>query len=259
MKNGGTVCFSTEVVQQPREGVDDVQGFRLPALPPGSYLAVAISDSGAGISDEVKERLFEPFFTTKPIGEGTGMGLASVYGTVKSHQGGITVESQLGRGTTFCIYLPLSDIVPREESAIRAARASQTGLRVLVVDDESPLRELLRESLREAGHKVTLAASGEEAARLYAEHFREIDLVILDLMMPGQAGPETFDQLKQIRADVRVLLSSGFGAEGDVERLVAQGARGYLPKPYQQRQLHAAIALAMRTDSGEQSVVRSAS
>jgi CheY-like chemotaxis protein len=206
-----------------------------------------VRDTGTGMSDEVKSHLFEPFFTTKPVGKGTGMGLASVEGTVGSHGGTIRVDSELGHGTTVSIDLPIGEPQPvrSENGTARRPARTETSLRILVVDDELPVGNLLLRSLEAAGHRVTLVASGEEALRCYASAQQEIDLVMLDVVMPGLGGAETFRRLRALRADVKVLLCSGFGADGAADALIEAGASGLLPKPFEQKQLLAAIAATM--------------
>jgi len=233
MPHGGSITFSTEL----REG----------DLPEGTYLSVCVSDTGTGMSDEVKSHIFEPFFTTKPVGQGTGMGMASVHGTVESHAGTIHVHSELGRGTAIRIDLPLAELqsARRDSARPRRTSASPVGLRILVVDDESAVGNMLARSLEGAGHHVTVAASGEEALRCYADGGSAFDLVVLDVVMPGLGGAETFKRLRAIRSDAKIVLCSGFGAEGAADALLEAGARGLLQKPFEQHQLLAAIAATM--------------
>ncbi len=240
MPTGGRLELTTELVELPAQAAQQL------GLSTGSYLVVAVRDTGTGMSEQVKQRLFEPFFTTKPVGKGTGLGLASVHGTIESHKGAIRVESELRQGTVFRLYLPVSAArQERTHSPTRSDQLDAKSLRILVVDDEPAVRALLGLSLRAVGHSVTLAASGEEAVRTYANAWREIDLVMLDVMMPGMSGLETFRALRRIHSQVKVLLASGFGTQGAIDSLLEEGALGFLQKPFEQQQLQAALCAVL--------------
>jgi CheY-like chemotaxis protein len=178
----------------------------------GHYVMLAISDTGSGMSAETQRRVFEPFFTTKEAGRGTGLGLATTYGIVKQSKGYIFVYSELGRGTTFKVYLPRADAdLPLEAvSAAVAAPVKRPSETVLLVDDEAPVRQLAKRILNYAGYHVLEAASGVDAEQVFASHSESIDLVVTDVVMPDCGGPELLDRLKIRAPALRVLYMSGY-------------------------------------------------
>ena len=201
-------------------------------LEAGQYALLSVTDTGIGMNAEIQQRLFEPFFTTKE--QGRGLGLAMVYGIVRGHGGAIHVYSEPGQGSTFKVYLPVAsrlaqDTAPEE---VEALGGSET---ILVVEDEESVRALLRRILEEGGYTVLLAANGVEAVERYAERSTAIDLVVLDIIMPQMGGRETYERLREIDPEVRVLLSSGYSENGQAQDILATGARGFLQKPYDLR------------------------
>ena len=217
------------------------------SVSPGKFVKVSVSDTGTGIDETTKQHIFEPFFTTKKMGRGTGLGLASVYGIIKGHKGFITVDSAPGCGTTFSLYLPASDKKPADEKKLATSdeifRGTET---ILVVDDEKTVLEINCEILESLGYRVYPAGSGQEALSVFMEKKDEIDLVILDMIMPGISGGETFDRLCQIDPHVRVLLSSGYSLNGEAKKILNRGCRGFLQKPFRFEELsqkvHALLA-----------------
>ncbi len=204
---------------------------------PGRYVLLTVSDTGHGMDKEVLERIFEPFFTTKETGEGTGLGLAMVFGLVKSHNGHISCYSEPGIGTTFKIYFPAIDAESEwsvETTQEMPAFGTET---LLVVDDEESIRELMKEILSEVGYRVLTAASGREAIDTYSKVKEAISLVILDLIMPGMDGKACLEELLRINPDVKILLASGYSANGPARQAIASGAKGLITKPYDIRQL----------------------
>jgi CheY-like chemotaxis protein len=203
---------------------------------PGKYVKITVADTGVGIDKETRERIFEPFFTTKEMGRGTGLGLASVYGIIKNHGGYINVYSEKDQGTTFSIYLPASEkkIVEEKEVAVAFAKGSGT---ILLIDDEQMIIDVGRELLSELGYEVMLARSGPEAIEGYKKNHPRIDLVIMDMIMPGMSGGETFDRLKEINPDVKVLLSSGYSINGQATKILQRGCDGFIQKPFNMNQL----------------------
>jgi CheY-like chemotaxis protein len=179
-----------------------------------------------------RERIFEPFFTTKPLGKGTGLGLAVVYGTVVDHAGAIAVDSQPGKGSTFHIYLPLcTSLPPLGTSPVGDTEPVPGTGQLLLVDDETLLRILLRDQLELIGYRVTDCADGNEALRRVSQAPEAVDGVILDVSMPGLSGLETHRALRQVRPDLPVLLISGSESHPDVPILLQEGARGLVTKP----------------------------
>jgi CheY-like chemotaxis protein len=209
---------------------------------PGCYVKVTVADSGVGIDKADMVRVFEPFFTTKEMGRGTGLGLASVYGIVKGHGGHINVYSEKGRGTTFTIYLPASAQREVEADVRNAPDTVQKGQEtVLLVDDEAMIIDVGRGLLDELGYTVMAAGSGPEALEVYRQNSGRIDIVIMDMIMPGLGGGETFDRLKRINPNVKVLLSSGYSINGQASKIMERGCDGFIQKPFTLMQLSVKI------------------
>ena len=207
---------------------------------PGRFLKVIVADTGIGMSEATQARIFEPFFTTKAPGQGTGLGLASAYGIIKSHGGFITVDSALGEGTSFTLWLPATERPSHDEKgdAPTVQRGSAT---ILIVDDEAHVAAVCARMLRRVGYTVLTASGGREAIELLREHGAGISLVILDMIMPDLGGAQTYDGLRALQPDIRVLLSSGHSAEGAAQALLARGCRGFLQKPFDTQALSAKV------------------
>jgi PAS domain S-box-containing protein len=200
-------------------------------LPPARYVRISISDSGIGIDEGTQQRIFEPFFTTKERGHGTGLGLASAYGIIQNHQGTIDVVSQVGEGATFHIYLPASDKAIKDEKPL--IKNNHNGPEtVLLVDDEDFILKVGSQILQELGYAVLTACSGQEALEIYSEKKDEIDIVVLDMIMPGMGGGETFDSIKALKLDAKVLLSSGYSIMGEASDILSRGCQGFIQKPF---------------------------
>ena len=200
-------------------------------LAPGKYVRATVSDTGIGMTADTIKHIFDPFFTTKAIGRGTGLGLASAYGIIENHHGCIDVQSEPGLGTRFSIYLPASNKrAPGKETAdADLLLGSET---ILLVDDEEIVLEVGEQLLAKLGYRVLTAKGGMEAVRLCESDGRRIDAVILDMIMPGLGGGETFDALRSIDPDVRVLLSSGYSFNEEAGAILKRGARGFIQKPF---------------------------
>jgi CheY-like chemotaxis protein len=227
MPNGGILSFATAEIQ-----LDDAVSFSSTSdLKPGRYLEISVSDTGTGMPKEILEHIFEPFFTTKEVGKGTGLGLAAVYGTVANHGGGINVQSQPGIGTEFTLYLPLIAAGIKEQQSFAEECGTGSG-GILLVDDEDVLRAVGGELLASLGYTVFLAENGDRALEQFVAHRREISLVILDVIMPRMGGKETFQHLRELDPDVKVLFCSGFHCEGTAKELAELGANGFIQKPY---------------------------
>jgi two-component system cell cycle sensor histidine kinase/response regulator CckA len=203
---------------------------------PGRYVLLRVKDTGSGMDKKTLGHIFEPFFTTKGLGAGTGLGLASAYGIVKAHQGYIDVESEKGRGTTFEIYLPAS-VSKSAEASKRAGHPAEGRETILLVDDEPMILEVTVEVLRELGYTVLEAHGGGEAIELYNEKRAGIDLVILDMIMPDMGGGETYDKIKEINPQVKVLLSSGYSIDGEATEILERGCQGFIQKPFGMEEL----------------------
>ena len=198
---------------------------------PGRYVHLSLTDNGKGMDEATLARIFEPFFTTKDVGQGTGLGLATVYAIIKNHRGIIRVDSQPGQGTTFHIFLPVSAKAAVAELTRDDAILRGSGT-VLLVDDEDGIRLVAGRILQQLGYQVLSAENGLQALEIYRQERDRIDLVILDMLMPGMGGAATFQELKAIDPGVRVLLSSGYSLDGEAQQAMAAGARGFIQKPY---------------------------
>jgi two-component system cell cycle sensor histidine kinase/response regulator CckA len=207
----------------------------------GLYALISIADAGTGMSREIKERIFEPFFTTKEVGKGTGLGLASVYGCVKQHNGYITVQSQEGKGTQFNLYFPIAGSGGPAASQKSEILVHGKGT-LLVVDDEPVFHEILTKIFTGLGYGVRCCAGGAEAVEYYREHASGIAVVILDMNMPKMSGLQCFRRLKEINPGVRVVVSSGYGDNIDRAALKEGGVNAFIQKPYKAAELSMKIA-----------------
>jgi two-component system cell cycle sensor histidine kinase/response regulator CckA len=225
MPGGGEIYLETE-----NAILDDEQAAPY-AIKPGKYVKIAVTDTGTGMDEKTKARIFDPFFTTKGMGRGTGLGLATVYGIIKGHKGMIHVDSEPGHGTTFTIYLPASEKeIVREENAARIiVKGTET---ILLVDDEKIVLEASKAMLESMGYRIYAVGSGQEAIAVYMEKGNDIALVILDMIMPGISGGETFDRLRDITPGIKVLLSSGYSVEGQAREILDRGCNGFIQKPF---------------------------
>ncbi|MBT4087983.1 MAG: response regulator [Deltaproteobacteria bacterium] len=209
-------------------------------IEPGPYIVIEIRDTGSGIPLELFSKIFEPFFTTKKQGQGSGLGLSAVYGTVQDHRGAITVSSKVDKGTVFHIFLPLEDNTPlqnQQESAVVKGSG-----RILLVDDESLILTVTGTFLEEMGYTVQLARNGREAVEIFQNQHSQIDLIILDMIMPVMSGSEAFIELRKLDNDCRILISSGFFKSEDLEKMKEEGLAGFIRKPYQQSELSQLVA-----------------
>jgi PAS domain S-box-containing protein len=225
MPGGGDIFLQTDNVVF---GDDDM----IPGgLNPGYYVRMSITDTGVGMDEATKQRIFEPFFTTKEMGRGTGLGLASVYGIIRNHGGAIQVNSEEGRGTTFTIYFPVAEReVVQEQKILKGyLTGSET---ILFVDDEKMVREISGKILKRLGYALFIAGSGKEAVAIYSKNRDKIDMVILDVIMPQMGGAETYNELRRIDPNVKVLIASGYSIDEQTEGMLAQGCRGFIQKPF---------------------------
>jgi CheY-like chemotaxis protein len=212
MPEGGNLTLEASAVTL------DAEQPELPAqCAPGRYASISVQDTGIGIAPEVAPRLFEPFFSTKEPGRGTGLGLAMVYGFVKNHDGFVRVESELGHGARFTIYLPLIPAPAPHAGAGALGRIQRGTGTVLVVDDEPMVRAFAEEGLKGLGYKVRAAENGQQALEIYARHGQEINCVLLDLIMPEMSGLETYRRLRKLYPQVRVVFASGYST-GEILR-----------------------------------------
>ncbi|MGA2955536.1 MAG: response regulator [Thermodesulfobacteriota bacterium] len=225
MPEGGNLYLESRNVTLDR---DHIKSF---SAEPGNYVRIAVRDTGTGMDQKTRQRIFDPFFTTKEMGRGTGLGLASVYGVIKNHGGFIDVYSEIGEGTTFNIYLPVLDQKIPEEKRLSSEILSGKEI-VLLVDDEEIIAEIMEKALTLAGYRVLLARGGEEAIEVYKKNQNDIDLVVLDMIMPGMNGGKVFNRLREINPGVKVILSSGYSIDGEASQIMARGCNGFIQKPF---------------------------
>jgi PAS domain S-box-containing protein len=227
MPQGGRLVIETENLT-----LDRAYLHRHPLVRPGRYVQIKVSDTGCGMDEETRSRVFEPFFTTKPVGKGTGLGLSMVFGIVKQHDGLIEVYSEIGRGTTFKIYLPAEgkEVAEEAREALPAVRGGTET--ILVAEDEEALRELARSILEELGYTVMLARDGQEALEIYAGNGERVSLMILDLVMPRMGGREAFEAIRASGGEVPALFMTGYSAELVGGQYAREAGTPLLQKPY---------------------------
>jgi nitrogen-specific signal transduction histidine kinase/ActR/RegA family two-component response regulator len=234
MPNGGNLTVGVEnCVLDEQYAAMNIQA------KPGCYVNFSVTDSGMGMRQEVIDKIFEPFFTTKEPNKGTGLGLSTVMAIVKSHEGSINVYSDLGRGTTFKVYLPAMESSPgaRQEQAVEASLPRGNGETVLVVDDEASLATITSQTLQAFGYRVLTAADGAEAVAKYAQHTNEIAVVLTDMTMPILDGPATIHALMRLNPKIKIVAASGLDANGSVAKATGAGVKHVLTKPYTARTL----------------------
>ena len=218
------------------------------SLPDGDYVVLGFRDTGQGMDVATRAHIFEPFFTTKRPGKGTGLGLSLVLSIIKGFGGEIRVESQPGQGTLFEIILPASKKAPATAPAPPVAIARGGHECILLAEDEEVIREMAQIGLESKGYRVFSATDGAMAASIYHDHWREIDLVVADMVMPRMSGPELFGRLKEMNPGVRVVVSSGYSHDQEGQRMLRHGCLGYLQKPYNIEALHQLVRSVL--DSG---------
>ncbi len=234
MPNGGSLYIESENVTLKENIAKSFKNIS------EKYVKLSVRDTGIGMDEKIQERIFDPFFTTKEMGRGTGLGLASVYGIIQNHNGIITVNSKKDKGSTFNIYLPASDkaIKTEVEAPKHLSRGTET---ILLVDDEDIITDAMVELLEQIGYKVFWARSGKEAIGIYKNNKNTIDLVILDIIMPDILGGETFDRLKEMNPEIKVLLSSGYSLDGQATEIMNRGCAGFMQKPFNIKDLSVKI------------------
>jgi two-component system cell cycle sensor histidine kinase/response regulator CckA len=246
MGAGGKLLIRTRNVD-----AAEARAFVYPGFVPADYVLIEVEDTGAGMTPEVREKIFEPFFTTKELGKGTGLGLSTVYGIVKQSDGFVYAESELGRGTTFRIFLPRhvpgADDLPAPAAEPEAKAADLTGHgTILLVEDEEAVRAFAGRALASRGYTVLEAASGVEALKMIDAHPDEVDLVVSDVVMPEMDGPSLLKELRKRRPDVAVIFVSGYAEEAFKKNLPAGEKFAFLPKPFSLKELVAAVKDAIK-------------
>jgi two-component system cell cycle sensor histidine kinase/response regulator CckA len=236
MPHGGELCITTRNIPH-----TEITG-KSYTIKPGNYILLTIRDTGIGMDTATQAKVFDPFFTTKGLARGTGLGLASVYGIIKAHGGYIDVASHKGTGTTFCIYLPASQETISEEGSppVTIETGNET---ILLVDDEEIILDVGEALLTSLGYTVLIAHGGKEAITTLRNSLPSSPpaLVILDMIMPGMGGGETYDRMKELSPTIKVLLSSGYSIDGQAKEILKRGCNGFLQKPFTLGELSKAI------------------
>ncbi|MBN2656542.1 MAG: PAS domain S-box protein [Spirochaetales bacterium] len=236
MPSGGTLLFATRNISLDKEFCRKLSH----RVEPGQFVEITVSDTGTGMDSQTMSRIFEPFFTTKEMGKGTGMGLAGVYGTVTNHRAVIEVESEPGEGTVFRLSFPCGEKVIHEPA--KGSRAPVHGnASVMLIDDEDMLREVVREILEHHGYTVFSFSCGRDALD-HLKNFGNIDVVILDMIMPVMGGKEVFRNIREIDNSIPVVLSSGYSLSGEIQQLLEEGAQAFLSKPFNLESLTSVIS-----------------
>jgi len=244
MPKGGRLSIATDVVE-----IDASSSRIYKELLPGSFLEITVEDTGEGMDSQVLQRVFEPFFTTKEEGKGTGLGLSMVYGAVKNHGGIVKVYSEPGIGSVFKVLMPLKQSLSTEAEAVdKKPLVRGTGM-ILVIDDEEIMQQLLAEMLEEMGFQVLPAHDGMEGLEIYRKRWREIALVIVDMIMPRLSGRETFVAMKEINPSIKAILSTGFSKDGEVRETLEQGVAGFIQKPFKADELSEVIASVLSVEA----------
>ncbi|MBW2181249.1 MAG: PAS domain S-box protein [Deltaproteobacteria bacterium] len=230
MPDGGELHIKTENVNIDKDYTKPFE------VEPGKFVKISITDTGIGMPGETIDKIFDPFFTTKEKERGTGMGLSSAYGIIKNHGGFITVYSELDKGSTFNIFLPASEKKAAyvKKPSKKMKKGSGT---ILLIDDEQMMLDVGKEMLTGLGYAVLVAKGGKEGLEIYKENRDKIDMVILDMIMPGTTGSNTYDSLKKINNNIKVLLSSGYNINGKAIDILKRGCNGFIQKPFGMEQL----------------------
>lgn len=240
LPDGGTIHIRTRNISL-SQTYCNTSSFDIKA---GSYIEIEVEDNGTGIAKEHLPHIFEPFFTTKEQGKGTGLGLSAVYGTVQQHKGAINVYSEVGKGTCFHIYFPVTEDHPSTPVIVEKPVLGEGT--ILLVDDEVVIRTTGKALLKEYGYTVYLAENGENALEIFKSKKDEIDLVILDMIMPKMNGRQCFYQLKKIKPDIKIIITSGFTKSGDLADLEKNGLFGFIRKPFRGAELSKIVNEAIK-------------
>ena len=245
MPEGGTLTVGTE------NFTIDEERFIPYRVKAGDYIKITVTDTGIGMDGKTQKRIFDPFFTTREMGRGTGLGLASVYGIIKNHEGFIDVSSQKDQGTRFEIYLPASR-KPAPAQQLKVEEFSPGHETILLVDDEEMIIDVGQRMLEKLGYETLVAMDGVEAIKSYKTRGKEISLVILDMVMPKISGGETFDRLKQINPDIKVILCSGYSIDGQATEILKRGCNAFIQKPFNLKTLSQHIRAVLNNKTDEQ-------
>ncbi len=223
MPDGGKIIIKSENVVLDDYGIEN----------PGEYVKVTVTDTGVGMDEELMAMIFDPFFTTKTRGQGTGLGLATAYGIIKSHHGTFKVKSKPGKGSAFMFFLPATRTKVNDNKDTEEDKQIYSGKgSILLVDDEKGVIEVCSEMLESLGYKVKAVSSGLEAIAVLKDKTTQIDLVILDMVMPQMNGQETYEKIKTFDPEMKVLVSSGYSRENEIDEMMEKGCNGFILKPF---------------------------
>ena len=239
MGDSGTLTIRTENVVLTQKEL-----WSAPECRPGQFVQITIQDTGPGIPAEIREKIFEPFFSTKPKGKGTGLGLAMAYGTIKKHKGVIRIDSTYKKGTAFVIQIPAASNHQNATTAASGGKFQFSQVHsgtILLVDDEDLFRISAKRILEKLGYSVMCACNGQEAVEIFENNNQQIDIVVLDMIMPVMGGRETFFKLREIAADIPILIASGFTEEDNIKDILSRGAIGFIGKPFDLQSLSQAL------------------
>ena len=243
MKNGGKLSFNTSNTSFSL-GTCPNTGLK---LNPGTYIRINVEDTGTGIEKQNLTKIFEPFFTTKKLGKGTGLGLSVVYGTIQDMKGTIKANSEVGKGTTFSLYIPITEN-PIIETGDPLEIIRGTGT-ILLVDDEANIRLSAAKFLTSIGYTILEASNGQDAIEILKLKSNEIDLVVLDMIMPVLNGIETYERIKNMNIECPVIISTGYIKEIELEKIMKDGIAGMIRKPFQMRELSRLVAQSIRSQT----------
>jgi CheY-like chemotaxis protein len=225
------------------EQITDDTAENHPGLKPGNYACLTVSDNGKGMDEETRDRIFEPFFTTKF--EGRGLGMAAAYGIVKNHDGWISVDSELGRGTVVKICLPVVEISAEKRAKSKTELIKGTGT-ILVIEDEKPIMDVTRSILERLGYHVLEAETGQMAINVVQSFDGVIDLALLDILLPDMSGDTIYPLLMEARPNLKVIVFSGYAKEGPIQKLLDEGAQDFIEKPFKIAELSQKLKKALK-------------
>ena len=245
MPEGGTITVTTAIVT--REGVFGTEQDR---MLPGDYALITVSDCGTGMTEEIRTRIFDPFFTTKEVGQGTGLGLSMVYGIVRQHEGTVEVQSEPGKGTSFSIYLPLARRIITKRDFSQPSLLRGNAETILLAEDDTPVRELLKEVLATNGYEVIEARNGEEAVAKFIACKGAISLALIDIVMPKKNGREVFEEIKAVRPDIKTVFMSGYASEFLGRKGVLEEGIHVISKPVQPEEFLLKLRAVLDGDAG---------
>jgi CheY-like chemotaxis protein len=227
MPEGGTIFLGAENIV-----VDDALAHANIGAKPGNHVVVTVQDTGTGIPSSIIEKIFDPFFTTKEVGKGTGLGLSTAHSIIQNHKGFLTLESTVGKGTTFKIYFPAIDSSITEHQSIRSSLPNGNGEVILIVDDERPIREVTQQTLQMYNYSAVTSADGTEAVAIFKQMHTFVNLLIVDMMMPVMDGAATIRAVKKIRPDIKIIAASGLLTEVPGGESLGGTVNAFLQKPY---------------------------